>query len=1136
MDPDGENMKHSHANHKRSLGRVAAGGCLLAAGAALGAAFSSVTPDTAKAGESNYVRGFTHDAVSGVLLDEEVAISFNSALLRSSVGPDTIFVRTGATSGEQANGRYVVGKFLFDGRVQRRVVIRPEAVREYFQLDKGLSRGDAERQADKLIRRVEATGNFRILDRVDRELRRRLGPGFGAGTRLDDPLVFGTFPPPQLPSADDDIRLLREKIAGDDALWQDYLVNGNFDAFATLENNSEYERFFHRTDGDTGIKEPDSILRGRQYRKVIIDGRSASRVMFVPEVPIRADIADTGYKPGSAYSVVVPAAQPGTFNTVLTRAGSRPLLQRDGRDFSTLFTTVVNTSNAQLFFANEAVAGIGTWQPPRVINQTPPNGETFIDPTTDWEDPDNSFVTAVAARRTFTVRLRFAQPLDPRTISTVNFTLTKVKSNPGTPSETVQNVLVPIGTFLNQKRLGLVQVDVTPVTNLDPASQYELKVSSLLRSLHGELLGTEYKSSFIIGPGAAPLDKIQEKFITSGNRADPVDPDTLGLATTALWPTPQYLDTNLEGRLTASFMPFAGTGLGGPSNPSDPGSDVFPNLALPSGSTVIFPTEVTDPASPDFGKQIEYNYTDVTADASVIGAQGRFPLVIRSQGDIFLQNTNLLVNGGDGGPGLTNSDTVTGDPTGGLGGLGGAGGFRGGDGACAPLTNAAGQVILDGNGRLQFDNAKLNGSDGLPTYLAGGGSSGGAGAGGFSGDDDVAASDLVADGGNGNGQNDDNPIMPVHIRQAGGGGGHGTAGGNGAGASAKLGSTHVGGYPGGVGGTTYGTSNLSDQPLNNFGAPTLTAGAGGAGGGGGGMEDDGGPTASNGGNANGVCGPEDAGGGGGGGGGGAVQFTARGTITLKSSILDARGGKGGRTFNPAKSDTGQGAPGGSGAGGTIYLQAYEGDIILQNGAQLLAQGGDNSSSVGQITKNTPGTDGVDGLGGLGGDGYVRLEDQDGVIDVSGANVASGVVTKAAFRPEVDGSYPGRPATQPMVVEKSVAYSRWFDSQLDTPTYKPLLEQDTGTPEIDGTQFFDYAQESGGSIVIEVRSAPGDPARPGHPNLNQITPWTEYSVMEGPPVADKRYIQFRVNFTLPLSYPFSSPRPYVRCMLIDIELN
>ena len=104
---------------------------------------------------------------------------------------------------------------------------------------------------------------------------------------------------------------------------------------------------------------------------------------------------------------------------------------------------------------------------------------------------------------------------------------------------------------------------------------------------------------------------------------------------------------------------------------------------------------------------------------------GRYPLVVRSQQSIVLTTSAIFANGQPGGNGISNVDTVNGGPTGGLGGAPGVGGFRGGDGAFAPLTDANGQPILDGFGQFQFDPAKFDGLDGLPSYLAGGFSSGG---------------------------------------------------------------------------------------------------------------------------------------------------------------------------------------------------------------------------------------------------------------------------------------------------------------------------------------------------------------------------------------------------------------------------
>ena len=81
-------------------------------------------------------------------------------------------------------------------------------------------------------------------------------------------------------------------------------------------------------------------------------------------------------------------------------------------------------------------------QEPRVINQTPPNGEAFIDSTTDWEDPDNQFTVLLPARRTFTVRLRFAQPLDPRSVSPATFTMTKTAQIDAAGVETAVSALL----------------------------------------------------------------------------------------------------------------------------------------------------------------------------------------------------------------------------------------------------------------------------------------------------------------------------------------------------------------------------------------------------------------------------------------------------------------------------------------------------------------------------------------------------------------------------------------------------------------------------------------------------------------------------------------------------------------------
>ena len=71
-----------------------------------------------------------------------------------------------------------------------------------------------------------AAGHHR-LRRIDNALRQFFGPSYGAGTRLDDETVTGTYPPQLLEG--DSLAPYRERIAGDDALYEDYLTNGNSD-------------------------------------------------------------------------------------------------------------------------------------------------------------------------------------------------------------------------------------------------------------------------------------------------------------------------------------------------------------------------------------------------------------------------------------------------------------------------------------------------------------------------------------------------------------------------------------------------------------------------------------------------------------------------------------------------------------------------------------------------------------------------------------------------------------------------------------------------------------------------------------------------------------------------------------------
>jgi hypothetical protein len=403
---------------------------------------------------------------------------------------------------------------------------------------------------------------------------------------------------------------------------------------------------------------------------------------------------------------------------------------------------------------------------------------------------------------------------------------------------------------------------------------------------------------------------------------------------------------------------------------------------------------------------------------------------------------------------------------------------------------------------------------------------------------------------------DDQQCTPARMREAGGGGGHATAGADGAGARVST-KTHAGGYFGGLGGAAYGFGDFRDQPKNglfgNLGVPRLGFGAGGGGGGGGGAEDSGGASGA----PDSVANAADSGGGGGGGGGGGHQLSARTGITIDSSVIDASGGAGGRTFNAANADYGYGAPGGCGAGGSIWFQCY-GDIIIRNGSTVTAAGGDNTNSIGYVSiknnvNNILTAQPQPGKGGSGGIGYVRFED--GTYDSVGAIAADvtnstvvGSRSDALFRPyndpatsTVEADFQAFPGT-PFVVNISQGFSRWFNTQLDTPSFAPHDNTAAPTDLPNGTLVVNPLAPDA-TVDIWVRAAPNDTQNTGHPNLAQATssgnnwvfPWTRY--VDCGTISRRRFIQFRVDFTLPLSFNFDTTKlPYVDYLQIDINLN
>ncbi|MHC4470729.1 MAG: Ig-like domain-containing domain [Planctomycetota bacterium] len=392
----------------------------------------------------------------------------------------------------------------------------------------------------------------------------------------------------------------------------------------------------------------ESTLNGS--RQVLFNHTFSSMVTFVPEIPTRPDLSDTGYVPGATYTVVVPAFP--VLNTV-NSVGGDPVLPREGKVFVTTFTTVPSNS-PQLFLGGENVGS------PRVINTDPPNGGGNV------EADDRIF-------------LRFSQPLDPRFVTTANFFLETVS--------TPDRQQIPISLFLRQTRRGLVEVVMTPLQDLGPKTFFEVTVSGgvldLLRSPMAPFV-----FSFSTGDVGPPVTDIVESFDSNSREA-------MGLST-ANWNGTKPFVGATPGALTAVFAPFAGNGTDLEFDP-------------PVGETTILPTDF-DPGTGVETQRI-YNYTDthdkqgdgppdgiavfIRIGAQVIG-EGKHALVMRCQGGVEI-DFGIGVSGSDGGQGDTGSAGEI-DPKGGPGGIAGPGGWDGGDGAFRVIGSAGNPDGIDGDG------------------------------------------------------------------------------------------------------------------------------------------------------------------------------------------------------------------------------------------------------------------------------------------------------------------------------------------------------------------------------------------------------------------------------------------------------
>ncbi|MCR4315961.1 MAG: hypothetical protein NUW37_06370 [Planctomycetes bacterium] len=256
-------------------------------------------------------------------------------------------------------------------------------------------------------------------------------------------------------------------------------------------------------------------------------------------------------------------------------------------------------------------------------------------------------------------------------------------------------------------------------------------------------------------------------------------------------------------------------------------------------------------------------------------------------------------------------------------------------GANILIIRCTGEVQIDGTIDVS-GGAGGSGASGVASGAAG--TSGpGAGAGGRGGNGTLGSPAAAAPGaGSGGGS----AGTPSTTAPGGGGGGHSAIGTTGAGTG------------GGAGGIAYG------------GTGGLTAGSGG---GGGAVDNSSGQRS----------------GGSGGGGGGAIHIVSLGAIKIGTSgrIL-ADGGNGGSSSDTA-GDGISGGGGGAGSGGGILLQA--GTVTISNASTpLSALGG-----TGGISANG-------NNGGGGANGYIQIEDSDGIVSGSSAAVPVPTLVTATY--------------------------------------------------------------------------------------------------------------------------------------------
>jgi hypothetical protein len=566
--------------------------------------------------------------------DEPLIVRFATPVRASRVGSESFRIAR-ESDGERASGRYVAGSFLVDPDTGIAVVVDPEACIESVMVARSLDRGAATNFVERALARYGQSGRARDFA----PLRSAIGSleTLIPGTTPFDPVLGSAGGgywslPQQDASAPAAARALRAVQAGDDALWEAYITGNDVSAFAALSSDPRAARFHHSINPMTGQPRAESDYQRFERRRFLFTGARTGRVFtFVPDVPETPELADVAFTANDGYTVTLAAGLPTPIGGISTSSGFRAAVRHRVAHLETTNPLHSPAYGQPVLFPEFGLSEMNN-APIRIVDVTPPNGERLVDPSTDWENPDNRFTVPAPQRRPFVARVRFNQPLDPRTVSPTSFNMTQTRASIGTANERTVQMPVPVDVRLRQSRLGDVEVEIQPRIPLDPAAAYEIRVRNLVDTLDGRSKFDDLRSEFETASIPDQIDVLFDDFQFPGDfwlEADAAvrrplvaadaahDPAGLGLFVPFLGGDPapvaaierSWLDTRtMAPRFVVRFddpatQPIEGTNLHAP-----PGSSVrlFARTAPADVLTnrenllMVGPWIELDPAHPEF--------------------------------------------------------------------------------------------------------------------------------------------------------------------------------------------------------------------------------------------------------------------------------------------------------------------------------------------------------------------------------------------------------------------------------------------------------------------------------------------------------------------------------------------------------